>query len=104
MSFVSTSLAYITIPKNKRKTKITWDKKLTTTYMLWFNFVLIMAAKEKKSYIKPHCNERCPKLAWVKFIKENGYKPKTWFKTTHRLKEHGMIHELESRKSLNKRS
>ena len=31
-SFVSTSLAYINIPKNKRKTKITWDKKLTTTY------------------------------------------------------------------------
>ena len=31
-SFVSTSLAYITIPKNKRKTKSTWDKKLTTTY------------------------------------------------------------------------
>ena len=33
-SFVSISLAYITIPKNKRKTKITWDKKLTTTYPL----------------------------------------------------------------------
>ena len=33
-SFVSTSLAYITILKNKRKTKITWDKKLTTTYTL----------------------------------------------------------------------
>ena len=32
-SFVSTSLAYIIIPKNKRKTKITWDKKLTTTYI-----------------------------------------------------------------------
>ena len=32
VSFVSTSLAYITIPKNKRKTKITWDKKLTTTH------------------------------------------------------------------------
>ena len=32
-SFVSISLAYITIPKNKRKTKITWDKKLTTTYI-----------------------------------------------------------------------
>ena len=31
-SFVSTSLAYISIPKNKRETKITWDKKLTTTY------------------------------------------------------------------------
>ena len=31
-SFVSTSLAYISILKNKRKTKITWDKKLTTTY------------------------------------------------------------------------
>ena len=31
-SFVSTSLAYITIPKNKRKTKSTWHKKLTTTY------------------------------------------------------------------------
>ena len=30
--FVSTSLAYITIPQNKRKTKITWNKKLTTTY------------------------------------------------------------------------
>ena len=30
-SFVSTSLAYITIPKNKRKTKSTWHKKLTTT-------------------------------------------------------------------------
>ena len=30
-SFVSTSLAYITMPKNKRRTKITWDKKLTTT-------------------------------------------------------------------------
>ena len=29
--FVSTSLACITIPKDKRKTKITWDKKLTTT-------------------------------------------------------------------------
>ena len=28
---VSTSLAYITIPKNKRKTKITWNKNLTTT-------------------------------------------------------------------------
>ena len=26
-SFVSTLLAYITIPKNKRKTKITRDKK-----------------------------------------------------------------------------
>ena len=32
--FVLTSLAYITIPKNKRKTKITWNKKLTTTYSL----------------------------------------------------------------------
>ena len=32
-SFVSTSLAYITIPKNERKIKIyTWVKKLTTTY------------------------------------------------------------------------
>ena len=30
-SFVSTSLACITMPKNKRRTKITWDKKLTTT-------------------------------------------------------------------------
>ena len=30
--FVSTSLTYVTIPKNKRKTKIAWDKKLTTTY------------------------------------------------------------------------
>ena len=29
--FVSPSLAYITILKNKTKTKITWDKKLTTT-------------------------------------------------------------------------
>ena len=28
---VSTSLAYITIPKNKGNIKITWDKKLTTT-------------------------------------------------------------------------
>ena len=28
---VSTSLACITIPQNKTKTKITWDKKLTTT-------------------------------------------------------------------------
>ena len=40
-SFVSTSLAYITIPKNKSKTKITWDKKLATAYTLhkifgWF--------------------------------------------------------------------
>ena len=26
-------LAYINIPKNKRKRKITWDKKLTTTYI-----------------------------------------------------------------------
>ena len=33
-SFVSVSLAYITIPKNKRKTKITWNKILTTTYIL----------------------------------------------------------------------
>ena len=33
-SFVSISLAYITIPKNKRKTKITWNKILTTTYIL----------------------------------------------------------------------
>ena len=32
-SFVSTSLANVTIPKNKRKTKVTWDKKLTTTYI-----------------------------------------------------------------------
>ena len=31
--FVSSSLAYIIIPKNKRKTKNTWDKKLTTTYI-----------------------------------------------------------------------
>ena len=30
-SFVSTSLPHIIIPKNKRKMKITWDKKLTTT-------------------------------------------------------------------------
>ena len=30
--FVSTLLAYITIPKNKGNIKITWDKKLTTTY------------------------------------------------------------------------
>ena len=35
-AFVSTSLAYITIPKNKRKTKINYD----IPYMLWFNFVL----------------------------------------------------------------
>ena len=33
-SFVSASLAYITIPKNERKSKITRDKKLTTTYTL----------------------------------------------------------------------
>ena len=32
--FVSTSLAYITIPKKQRNIKITWDKKLTTTYIL----------------------------------------------------------------------
>ena len=32
-SFVSTSLAYITIPKNRRKRKIAWDKKLSTTYL-----------------------------------------------------------------------
>ena len=31
-SFVSTLLAYITIPQNKRKTTIIWDKKLTTTH------------------------------------------------------------------------
>ena len=31
-SFVSKSLAYITIPKNNGK-KINWDKKLTTTYI-----------------------------------------------------------------------
>ena len=31
-SFVSTSLAYITIPRNKGKLKITCDKKSTTTY------------------------------------------------------------------------
>ena len=31
-TFVSTSLAYITIPKNKRKTEISEIKKLTTTY------------------------------------------------------------------------
>ena len=31
-SFVSTSLTYITIPRNKGKLKITCDKKLTTTY------------------------------------------------------------------------
>ena len=31
-SFVSTLLADISIPQNKRKTKIIWDKKLTTTY------------------------------------------------------------------------
>ena len=31
-SFVSTSWAHIIIPKNKRKTKIIWHKKLTTTY------------------------------------------------------------------------
>ena len=35
-SFVSTSLVYIAVPKHmyKRKTKIIWDKKLTTTYAL----------------------------------------------------------------------
>ena len=32
-SFVSTSLACITMPKNKSK-KIIWDNKLTTTYKL----------------------------------------------------------------------
>ena len=32
-SFVSTSLANITTPKNKRKTKIIWDEKLTTTFI-----------------------------------------------------------------------
>ena len=32
-SFVSTLLAYITKHKNKRKTKITCDKKLTTTFI-----------------------------------------------------------------------
>ena len=36
LAFVSTSLAYITIPKNKRKTKINYN----ILYMLWFNFVL----------------------------------------------------------------
>ena len=30
--YVLTSLAYIAIPKNKGKIKITWDKILTTTY------------------------------------------------------------------------
>ena len=30
--FFSTSLAYITIPQNKREIKITWGKKLTTTF------------------------------------------------------------------------
>ena len=40
-SFVSTSLAYTAIPKNKRKikTKITRDKKLTTTYILYDEFI-----------------------------------------------------------------
>ena len=32
--FVSISLAYITLPQNKRKTKLNWDEKLTTTYAL----------------------------------------------------------------------
>ena len=32
-SFVSTFLAYNTITKNKRKAKLTWDKKLTITYI-----------------------------------------------------------------------
>ena len=31
-SFVSNALAYINVPKNKRRIKITWDKYLTTTY------------------------------------------------------------------------
>ena len=39
-------LAYITIPKKQKKTKITWvwKKKLTTTYMLsiYFKFKSIM--------------------------------------------------------------
>ena len=39
-SFVSTLLAYITIPKNERKPKLTESeiKKLTTTYTLSFYF------------------------------------------------------------------
>ena len=40
--FVLTSLAYINIPKNKRKTKITWDKKLTTTYIFKRLYSLIV--------------------------------------------------------------
>ena len=40
-SFVSTLLAYTAIPKNKRKikTKIIRDKKLTTTYILYDDFI-----------------------------------------------------------------
>ena len=39
--FVSTSLAYITIPKNKGNIKITWDKKLTTTYIYIYIYIYI---------------------------------------------------------------
>ena len=37
-SFDSTSLTYISIPKNKRKTKITWDKKINYNIYLTIAF------------------------------------------------------------------
>ena len=37
-SFVSTSLVYISIPQKQKKTKITWDKKLTTTN-IWISLI-----------------------------------------------------------------
>ena len=39
--FVSTSLAYVTIPKNKRKRKIRGDRKLTTTYIFGVSWVIL---------------------------------------------------------------
>ena len=63
-SFVSTLLAYITTPKNKRKTKITWDKKLTTTSRenyfapripsesLWFSALLLDNETNKQKETK----------------------------------------------------
>ena len=45
-SFVSTSLAYITITKSKRKAKITCNKKLTATYIKTILLDLVFVLSE----------------------------------------------------------
>ena len=47
--FVSTASVYISIPKNKRKTKITWDKKINYLQPNYYKFYHTLLTGSEKN-------------------------------------------------------